>query len=241
MEKSLSVPTWQDIGADYESSASSELILRAVTRLVTEHLPIFLANKGHQSGPAILIGANDQGLLIDKPKDWHPCKKIRIIFKDETRLTNHFDVRVLAESTDTLQSSPPLEIFRLQRRASYRVEVPRGCHVSFRSNNNLHTGLTVKNVSALGMLFFSKKPVELPRTAIQDIALSIPAREEGDILAGWQQKNISQGEIVRTFHDRQMGIVCYGVAFRSKRKEEDAMTRYISQRERELLLKGLPL
>ena len=90
------------------------------------------------------------------------------------------------------------------------------------------------------MLFYSKKPVELPQTGIQDIALSIPARESGDILAGWQQKKVSQGEIVRTFHDRQLGIVCYGVAFRSRRKEEDELTRYIRQRERELLFKGLP-
>ncbi len=241
MKKTLSVPDWQDVGAGYESSTSSELIDQAVTRLVTRHLPIFLASKGYQSGPTILIGANDQGLLLDKPRDWHPREKIRLIFKDETQLTNHFDVQILAESADTLQSSPPGEIFRLQRRASYRVEVPRGCHVSFRSNNHLHAGLTVENVSALGMLFFSKKPVELPRTAIQDIALSIPAREDGDTLAGWQQKNISQGEVVRTFHDRQLGIVCYGVAFRSKRKEEDELTRYIRQRERELLLKRLPI
>ena len=93
--------------------------------------------------------------------------------------------------------------------------MPHGCHVSFRSSDSLHTGLKVRNVSAVGMLFFSKKPVELPRTAIQNIALSIPARESGDTLAGWQQKNISQGEVVRTFHDRQMGLVFYGVAFQS--------------------------
>ena len=241
MKKTLSVPGWQDIGADYESSTSSELIDQAITRIVTKHLPIFLASNGYQSGPAILLATNDQGLLLDKPRDWRPSEKVRLIFKDETRLTNHFDVRILTESADTLQSSPPGEIFRLQRRSSYRVEVPRGCHVSFRSNNKLHIGMTVKNVSALGMLFSSQKPVELPHTGIQDIALSIPARESGDILAGWQQKKVSQGEIVRTFHDRQLGIVYYGVAFRSKRKEEDELTRYIRQRERELLFKGLPI
>ena len=240
MKKTTPVPGWQDIGADYESSASSELINRAVTRLITEHLPVFLASKGYQSGPAILIAASDNGLLIDKPRDWRPCEKIRLIFKDETRLTNHFDVQIQGESEDTLQSSLPREIFRLQRRASYRVDVPQGCHVSFRSSDNLHTGMKVRNISAAGMLFFSKKPVELPRTAIQDIALSIPSKDGGDMLAGWQHKKISQGEIVRTFHDRQGGIVCYGVAFRGKRKEEDELTRYIRQRERELLLKGLP-
>ncbi len=240
MKKTLSVPGWQEIGADYESSVSRELIDHAVTRLMTKHLPIFLASKGYQAGPTVLIDANDQGLLIDKPHNWRPCQKIRLIFKDETWLTNHFDVHILAESADTLQFSQPSEIFRLQRRASYRVDVPQGCHVSFRSNDSLHTGLRVKNVSAKGMLFFSEKPVELPQTAIQDIALSIPAREGVDILAGWQQKKIAQGEVVRTFHDRQQGLVCYGVAFRTKRKEEDEMTRYIRQRERELLLKGLP-
>jgi len=240
MKKTLSVSGWQDIGADYESSAAREIIDRAVTRLIAEHLPIFLASKGYQSGPSILIGANDQGLLIDKPRDWRPCEKIRLIFKDETKLTNHFDVRILAESADTLQASQPGEIFRLQRRACYRVDVPRGCNVSFRSNDNLHTGLTVKNVSAVGMLFFSKKPMELPQTAIQDIALSIPVGEGIDSLAGWHQKMITQGEVVRTFHDRQVGIVCYGVAFRGRRKEEDDLTRYIRQRERELLFKGLP-
>jgi hypothetical protein len=240
MKKTIPFPGWQDIGADYESSVSSELINQAVTRLVDEHLPVFLASKGYQSGPAILIGANDKGLFIDKPRDWRPCERIRLIFKDGARLTNHFDAQILGESEDTLQASLPGEIFRLQRRASYRVDVPQGCHASFRSNDNLHTGLKVRNISAVGMLFFSKKPVELPRTAIQDISLSIPARESGDNLAGWQQKKISQGEIVRTFHDRQMGIVCYGVAFRGKRKEEDELTRYVRQRERELLLKGLP-
>lgn len=240
MKKTPSVSGWQDIGAGYESSTSGEVIVRALTRLVTDHLPVFLAAKGYQSGPAILIDANAQGLRIDKPRDWRPCRKIRLLFKDEARLTNHFDVRILAESADTLQSSPPAEIFRLQRRASYRVDVPHGCQVSFRSKNRLHTGLAVKNVSAVGMLFFSKKPVELPQTAIQDIALSIPAGEKGDLLASWQQKKVAEGDVVRTFHDRQLGIVCYGVAFRSKRREEDELTRYIRQRERELLLRGLP-
>lgn len=240
MKKTSSIPGWQDIGADYESSISNELINQTLTRLVAEHLPIFLASEGHQSGPAIILAANDQGLLLDKPRDWRPSEKTRLIFKDEAGLTNHFDVRILAESADSLQSSQPEKIFRLQRRASYRVDVPPGAHASFRSNDRLHTGLTVKNVSARGMLFSAKKPVELPQTSIQDIALSIPARKGEDPLAGWQQKKISQGEIVRTFHDRQLGLVLYGVAFRSKRKEEDELTRYISQRERELLLNGLP-
>jgi len=240
MKKATPVPGWQDIGADYESSVSRELINQAVARLVTEHIPVFLACKGYQSGPSILIGANDKGLLIDKPRDWRPCEKIRLIFKDEARLTNHFDVQIRDESEDTLQSSLPGEIFRLQRRSSYRVDVPQGCHVSFRNSDNLHTGLKVRNISAAGMLFFSKKPVELPRTDIEDIALSIPAKDGGDMLAGWQEKKVSHGEIVRTFHDRQGGIVFYGVAFRGKRKEEDELTRYIRQRERELLLKGLP-
>lgn len=240
MKKRPSVSLWQDLGAGYESSASNELIDSAITWLVRGHLPVFLAGKGYQSGPAILIGTSDQGLLIDKPRDWCPCQKIRLTFKDQARLSNHFDLRILAETGDTLHASRPGKIFRLQRRARYRVDVPHGCHVSFQSNNRLHTGLAVKNVSAMGMLFLSRKPVELPRTTIKDIALSIPAKEEGALLAGWQQKKVSQGEIVRTFHDRQTGIICYGVAFRPKRKEEDELTRYIRQRERELLLKGLP-
>lgn len=240
MKKTPPVPGWLDIGAGYESSASSERIERTLAWLVTEHLPIFLAGRGYQSGPAILIGATDQGLLIDRPRDWSPCPKIRIIFKDKARLTHHFDVRILSESLDTLRSSRPQEMFRLQRRARYRVDAPPGCHVSFRSANTLHTGLTLKNISATGMLFFSKKPMSLLRNTIQDIALSIPAGDEENILTGWQQKKISLGDVVRTYHDRQMGIVCYGVAFRSKRKEEDELARYIRQRERELILKGLP-
>ena len=240
MKKPLSIPGWQEIGAGYESSVSRELIDHAITRLVSGHLPIFLACKGYQSGPTVLLDATDQGLLIDKPHGWCHNQKIRLIFKDRARLTNHFDVQILSESTDTLQSSLPGEMFRLQRRASYRVDVPNGCHVAFRNKETLHTGLAVKNVSAVGMLFCSEKPVDLRRTAIQDIALSIPSKAEGDILAGWQQKNVSQGDVVRTFHDRQLGIVCYGVAFRSERKEEDELNRYIRQRERELLLKSLP-
>lgn len=240
MKKKLPVPGWQDIGAGYESSASDELINQAVDRLVSNHLPVFLACKGYQSGPTILLAADGRGLLIDKPRDWQPCPKTRIIFKDETRLTNHFDVRILSESADTLLSSLPAEIFRLQRRACYRVDVPHGSHVSFRSNDNLHAGLKVKNISATGMLFYAKKPMELPRNVIQDIALSLPAKQDENTLADWQQKKISTGEIVRTFHDRQEGVVYYGVAFRSKRKEEDELTRYIRQRERELLLKAAP-
>lgn len=240
MKKRLSISLWQDLGAGYESSASRELIDSAITRLVRGHLPVFLAGKGYQSGPAILIGSGDRGLLIDKPRDWCPCQKIRLTFKDGARLANHFDLRILAETEDTLHAFRPEKIFRLQRRARYRVDVPHDCHVSFQSNNRLYSGLAVKNISAMGMLFLTKKPVELPRTAIQDIALSIPSREEGAFLAGWQQKKVSQGEIVRTFHDRQTGIICYGVVFRPKRQEEDELTRYIRQRERELLLKGLP-
>lgn len=240
MKTPPSIPGWLDIGAGYESSTSSELIDQTIARLVSEHAPVFLASNGHQAGPTILLDVNDRGLLIDKPRDWRPCQKVRVIFKDKARLTNHFDVQIQFASADTLQSSQPGEIFRLQRRTRYRVDVPSGCHVSFRSNTNLHSGLTLKNISATGMLFCSKRPMAFPRTEIQDIALSIPAAEGDNILTGWQQKKISQGEIVRTFDDRQLGVFCYGVAFRSKRKEEDELTRYIRQRERELILKGVP-
>lgn len=78
------------------------------------------------------------------------------------------------------------------------------------SEDTLHTGLTVKNISALGMLFFAKKPMELPQIVIQDMVLSIPDKEGKDLLADWQQKKISHGKVARTFHDRQLGISVTG-------------------------------
>ncbi|MGV1099363.1 flagellar brake protein [Thiovibrio sp. JS02] len=238
MQKRPPLPGWQNIGAGYESSTSRELIEQTVGRLIEKRLPVFLASPGYQSGLTLLLETGENELLIDKPRNWRPCPRVRVIFKDETKISHHFDVRILATADTTLHAAPPDEIFRLQRRASYRVAAPQGCKVSFRSNGTHFSGFTVKNISAGGMLFCGKNPVDLARSSLLDIALFIPAKDD-TALAGGLEKTIRRGEVVRSFRDKQHGLNCYGVSFLTGPREEDDLARYIRQRERELLSKGV--
>lgn len=233
------IATWQTIGAGYESSQSTELINHYLTKLTQKRLPVFLANKGYQSGYTLLLSVSDKGLLIDKPPKCPAGKdKIRVIFKDESRLTTHFDVQIVAVHDDTLQTTRPQEIIRLQRRADFRVDMPQGSHVSFKVNGSVVTGLPIKNISAGGMLFCTKKSIDLPKSSISDITLSIPSSDSDDLQGGWLLRRIRKGEVVRAFRDKRLGIDCFGVAFQAKDREEDELVRYIRLRERELLSKG---
>ncbi|HIJ79323.1 MAG: PilZ domain-containing protein [Desulfobulbaceae bacterium] len=237
--KSTPFAGWNTIGAGYESTQSTRLIGKIIDRIKNNRLPIFLINKSYQSGYTLIIDCHDHGLLIDPPPDW-PGKtnRIRILFRDQTNLTTFFDVKVTSVHEQGITTSMPKEIFRLQRRNDYRVDVPIGSHVSFKINGTIHTGLTIKNISAGGMLFYTKAPIDPEQNLLSDIALAIPSLEPEAQKEGGKLCNIRQGKIVRNFYDRRLAVTGVGVSFSSDPQEEDELAKYIRLRERELLSKG---
>ncbi len=227
---------WIAVENGYDRANSPAIIQQVLSGLKTKRIFINISHKGYQSNNTILVSFNDQHLKIDKPVDW-PGKSslIRVDFKDESKLSNYFKVKVVSANKDTLVTTLPTEIYRLQQRQNYRVDVPRGSLVSFEHKGEKHDGLTIQNVSAGGILFCSKQPMDLKKGGTLDgIRMIIPSASGGGVIL-----KIRHGEIVRSFHDRDLGIYCFGVALKPKPLEEDALEKYVRQREIEILGKGM--
>ena len=227
---------WLAVENGYDRANSPAIIRQVLKGLKTKRIFINISHKGYQSNNTILVGFNEQYLKLDKPLDW-PGKSslIRVDFKDESKLSHHFKVKVVSATKDTLVTTLPAEVYRLQQRQNYRVDVPRGSVVSFEHQGEKHDGLTIQNISAGGLLFSSKKPLDLDRGAtLTAIRMLIPTACGGGVIL-----KIRQGEIVRCFHDRELGVFCFGVALEPKGLEEDALVKYVRQREIEILGKGM--
>ena len=227
---------WVAVENGYDRTNSPAIIRQILSSLKTKRIFINVSYMGYQSSNTIVVGFTDQRLKIDKPVDW-PGKstQLRIDFRDESRLANYFRVKVVSTTDDTLTTTLPPEIFRLQQRQNYRVDVPRGSMVSFVHKEEKHDGYAVQNISAGGILFCSKKPVDFDKgTVLTNIRLLVPTSEGGGVFL-----KVRQGEIVRSFRDREKRLLCFGVAFAPKPLEEDALVKYVRQREIEILGKGM--
>ena len=237
--KSTPFAGWNPIGNGYESTESTKLIQQTIDSLKNKRQPVFLINKNYQSSYTIIIERHDNGLLIDTPPDWpNRTRRIRVLFKDRTNLTTFFDVDVDSVAEKGVITSMPTGISRLQRRNNYRVDVPIGSHVSFKVNNTVYNGIPIKNISACGMLFYTKSPIAQKQNLISNIALAIPSIDPNELKEGCKICNIRQGKIVRNFYDRKLAINGFGVSFETNYQEEEELAKYIRLRERELLSKG---
>ncbi len=220
-------------GNGYEYTESRQIIARKLAMVRDERLPIVIVHEKYQSGPCILVDFNDSRLLIDKPRDWPGKRKtIRVIFRDKARLWNHFYCKVMQATKDTLVTTFPAQFFLLQRRQHYRVEAPRGSTVSFGYKERQIDGLEVKNISAGGLLMCSRSPLEFPPQAdIHDLLIALPVKDASEPLLLTCRK----ATIVRSEEIKHSKSVCFGVEFQPTAKEEDALIRYVRQRELEVL------
>lgn len=232
--------SWAPAKNGYERTQSPVIISKTVTRLKEKRIPVYLAFNKTKLGFSFIFEKTANSLSIDKPSGCpENISEVRVIFKDNAKLANQFTSRIISSSADTLVTAMPETIFRLQRRSSFRIDVPRGSYVSFKVNDQLVTGIPIKNISATGMLFCCRKNYQLHDSILDSISLAMPVRESNDILTDWELRKIDQGKVVRFFHDKSNGSSCFGVNFDPKPKEENDLVQYVRQRELELLRKGI--
>jgi len=229
---------WVALPNGAHATTSPAIITQTLKAIIRERLFLTLLIEGYQSGKSALVDFDEQTLTIDRPSDWPGHRgMLKLLFKDKENLWNQFLVKVLEERKDVLVTSFPAKQLRLQRRASYRVEVPRGSRAMFLYKGELQRNFYVQDISAEGAMFFSpgrRSPLSQGDT-IADIALTFPSetpKTPNTII------NVRLGRIMRVFTNEQ-GEVCYGVRFELTHGEEEQLLQYVRQRERELLRKGV--
>ena len=227
----------------YETTQSPVIIRNTLEYLQKGRVLLNLLRKGYQSGGTILYSIKDDHILIDKPKDWpKDTTKIRVVFRNESKVWMHFMTTVRTVGKDSLRCDPPVALFMLQRRMHYRVGTPQGSRLVC-SYNNEECTFAIKDLSAGGMLIFAKFNYGIPEAGnhLSALHIAIPCDEEscGAEDGIWQLK-LKEGDIVREFIQQQpLMLFSYGVRFYPDSQDEEKILRYVRQRELEVLRKGL--
>jgi c-di-GMP-binding flagellar brake protein YcgR len=232
---------WQPLEDGREMTNSRQIITNSLSWLKSKRILLTLLHRGYQSGGTMLIGYDHQQLVIDRPGDWpNTSPQVRVLFKDRGKIWNYFTVAVNGATSDSLLLQIPQTICRLQRRAHFRVETPRGCEASFMHKGTTYANLSVQDLSAGGMQVCSKTRLALlPEDKITAISLFLPG---GNTLL---KKNdppdlvlkIRKGCLARVTEEES--TFCYGISFTFSQNEEKLLLSYVRQLELELLRKGL--
>jgi c-di-GMP-binding flagellar brake protein YcgR len=234
---------WITIEGGYETTQSPVIIRNTLEYLQKGRVLLNLLRKGYQSGGTILYSIKNDFILIDRPKDWpKDTTKIRVVFRNESRVWMHFLTTVRTLGKDSLKCDLPNALFMLQRRMHYRVSTPQGSRLVC-SYNNEECHFAIKDISAGGLLIFAKFNYGIPEAGnhLSKLHIAIPCEEESSGAEDgiWQIK-FKEGDIVREFiQERPLMLFSYGVRFYPDSKEEEKILRYVRQRELEVLRKGL--
>lgn len=238
---------WTTVENGYEKTASRTIIEQVLSIVMQKHRMIVLLSKGYQSGATIFVSIGPQNLVIDRPMDWAGLKRVRVVFKDDAKVWNHFTVKVTGEGKDTVKTEFPTELFRLQRRAHFRIDAPTGSKASFMLDGELVKDITVGNISIGGMMIFYAKG-EAPETIKdQDVVIHIEVElapfvaDDGEVSGEREvlRLEIAQGVCVRSFLDSNGQQYCLGVMFKPRPQEEVKLMQQIRQLELEELRKGI--
>ena len=246
MDKNVQTPgVWTTEENGYEKTDSQKIIQQVLSVVMQKRRVVILMAKGYQSGATVFVSIDPNGFTIDKPMDWPKLKKVRVVFKDEAKVWNHFTVSVSGEGKDTVKTTFPTELFRLQRRSHFRIEVASASRVSFLRKNGPVKDISVGNISIGGlMLCFNKgdQPEKIKnQEVIAYIEIELPptAGAKDSALKEAEVLHISKGVCVRDFEDKEAKKYCLGVRFEPKPNEEMKLMQYVRQLELEELRKGI--
>ncbi len=229
---------WITLENGTQSTESHELILIFLDRLREKRELVSLVHKGYQSPKTVIVNYDDRMLEIDKPIDWPGTQEaIHILFKDETQVWNKVRVQVVRTTESSIFTEFPSTLYRLQRRANYRVGVPNGSTVMFMHKNEMRQGFQVLDVSANGIFVCTDRfaPLE-PGDILLDLAVFFPGAGTG--LSAGTYMNISKGRVMRATRGDNKKY-CYGIFFDLTKGEEEGLLQYVRSRERDLLRKGI--
>jgi c-di-GMP-binding flagellar brake protein YcgR len=232
---------WQPLEDGREMTTSRQIITNSLSWLKSKRILLTLLHGGYQSGGTIVIGYDHQQLEIDLPADWpNTSPQVRVLFKDRGKIWNYFTAPVKGVTSDSLLLQIPQTIYRLQRRAHFRVEAPRGSEASFIHKGTTHVKLSIQDISAGGMQVCSKTSLPLlPEDKLTAISLFFPG---GNILLKRDDDpdlvlQIRHGGLARA--TGQESTFCYGIRFVCSQNEEKLLLNYVRQLELALLRKGL--
>ncbi len=243
---------WVTDERGHEKTSSHKTIRQALLMVKENNKFIVIAHKNYQSGNTILIDFDDQGLIIDKPLDWSTkIKKIRVLYKDESLVWNYFIVKINSTTKDTLKTQFPTELFRMQRRSHFRVEMPHGSIASFTVHKEEYENVVISNISIGGMMFcFERKDISSPEEFVEqekmkNFTILVPKkvkpiadqRVEADLQ--YEKMTVGKGVVVRSFMDDDNRKICLGVKFETTKGEEEKLMKCIRKRELESLRKGI--
>ncbi|MFH1216355.1 MAG: hypothetical protein V1706_07630 [Pseudomonadota bacterium] len=232
---------WVEHPAGYEYTRSERIIRHMMKWLVENRLFVTVLHKDYQSGGTLVIDVNDKTVILDKPRDWPGSHATaRVVFRNATKLWCHFTGVVTATKADSLQLKFPEELFMLQRRKHYRINLPDGSNATFLYNQK-KCKLNIEDLSAGGMLLYTKDGIGLPEPqhTIKNIIITVPSDEkaadsENELL----RFKVKEAEVVRLFRNETYRTFCLGVNFSLSSGEEERIMKYIRQRELALLRKA---
>ncbi|RJX31434.1 MAG: PilZ domain-containing protein [Desulfurivibrio sp.] len=233
---------WVTHHSGYDYTRCGHIISTTLNWLLEKRIFVGLLHKGYQSGGTIIVEATQQKVVIDRPKDWPATHtSFRVIFRNAAKLWSHFTGELLSATSNSLVLKHPAELFILQRRQHFRVNLPEGSTATFLYNQK-KCKLNMQDLSAGGMLLCTRDPRDLPQLhhTIKNIIITIPS---DDAAAGAENGmlrfKIKEGEVVRDFADSKYRRFCLGVCFSPSRQEEERIMKYIRQRELAQLRKGV--
>jgi len=246
-EKIYGSAIWTPEENGHEKTNSPELIRRILLRTMKRRRFLNLLSGEYQSGATVFVSIDSTMLTIDKPMVWPGLKKVRIVFKDDAKVWNYITVSVIGEGKDTVKTKFPTELFRLQRRAHFRVEIPVGNTVSFSTDNGeLVEDVAICNIGSGGMMLCFAND-HFPDIKEQDVlseiemSLELPARTGDSGPKETELLYVAKGVCVRAFIDESTRKNCLGVKFKPGTAEEMKLTQFIRLLELDELRKGVAM
>jgi hypothetical protein len=217
----LKTAPWEIEKRDFARSDDQEIIKQSLNMIKNDHGMLVLTSvDGSRYGNTILIKFDQKTLSIDKPIDFDEktISDFRIYFKDITNVWSFFEVMVINDCPYSLCTTYPDNLYRLQKRRHYRVEMPVGTRTVFWVDDTIHNGGYVKDISTSGMLICTGSTEEKfdDHSTINDIAIALPQHESSEKHDDEERivlPVINRGQVVRSFRDAETDQICHGIAF----------------------------
>ena len=227
---------WVQDELGYQKTRSQKIIAYSLLRLKQTRRFISLVQNDYQSGNTILVDYNSEKLLIDKPVDWPKqlSGKIVVRFRDESNLMNHYTVQIQSITSDSIITGFPVELYKLQRRDHFRVELPSGIIISMTHQDQKKSGFSAKDISASGVMVFRKRVQvfdvgeKLENICIRD-GKEKPTGSHGEETS----LKVRDAEVVRISFLEELNLHYAGVMFFPTKKEEEDLLKYVRKLELE--------
>ncbi len=246
-KKKIALGRWLEAKNGHEYNNDPQFLLQTFAKIKEEHKYVFLLHEKYQSGNTLLVSVTPQSVDIDCPVDWPgSSEKIRVLFRDDSNVWNYFNTKVISRSKDTLKTAFPTELFRMQRRAYFRVQMSSDYKVSFSREDGDCVNLSINNLSVGGMLVCLPNGADTRKFNDAELLTDISIAYDSGRTAAYDSDNaeenscidISQGFVARTL-ELENGQKCIGVKFNLQGAEENEIMEFVRRNELASLRKGV--